>query len=69
MPSFDEAYGQSAAQNAQPNASSEPSSNGSVQPSASSAPDPSSLPPAALELAARLFDLARNGETVRFIPF
>ncbi|KAH7402296.1 ankyrin repeat-containing domain protein [Phaeosphaeria sp. MPI-PUGE-AT-0046c] len=34
-----------------------------VQPPQSSSPDPSSLPPAALDLAAKLFDLARDGTT------
>ncbi|KAF1919045.1 ankyrin repeat-containing domain protein, partial [Ampelomyces quisqualis] len=51
MPSYEEVYGQSAASSA-----SSP-----VQPPRSASP--SSLPPAALDLAAKLFDLARTGST------
>ncbi|KAH3993731.1 hypothetical protein HBI13_184140 [Parastagonospora nodorum] len=50
MPSYDQAYSQSAASTAQ-NPPSDPT------------PPTSSLPPAALDLAAKLFDLARAGTT------
>ncbi|KAF2024255.1 ankyrin [Setomelanomma holmii] len=73
MPSFDDVYGQSAASAAsaasQTTPPTEPQSQGqpepsSVQPSASpSQPQPQSLPPAAIDLAAKLFDLARTGTT------
>lgn len=58
MPSFEEAYGQEAARAAPvDNVTST-----SVQPPFQES-TPSSLPPAALDLAAKLFDLARNGDT------
>lgn len=41
----------------------ETSDSHAVQPPQSQSPDPSSLPPAALDLAAKLFDLARAGDT------
>jgi ankyrin repeat protein len=58
MPSYEETYGQEAANAA---------GTGAVQ-----APDSkpaSSLPPAALDLAARLFDLARNGDTPTLLQY
>jgi ankyrin repeat protein len=62
MPSYEEVYGQSAASAASLSSNQSTTSDvDSVQPSTS--PSPSSLPPAALELAAKLFDLARNGST------
>jgi ankyrin repeat protein len=57
MPSYEETYGQSAAQAAGTSAE-----DGAVQ-KPEGAKSPSDLPPAALELAARLFDLAREGDT------
>ena len=59
MPSYEAVYGPSAASAA----SNPPTTDGSVQNPTGSSPSPSSLPPAALDLAAKLFDLARNGET------
>lgn len=58
MPSFEEVYGQSAA-----NASSASPSTTTEDIASQPAQDPSNLPPAALDLAAKLFDLARAGET------
>lgn len=58
MPSFDQVYGQQPT----PTAPDQPSeSTAAVQDP--SPPSPSSLPPAALDLAAKLFDLARTGDT------
>jgi ankyrin repeat protein len=54
MPSYEEVYGQSAA-------SAASNQSDAVQPPTSASP--SSLPPAALDLAAKLFDLARAGST------
>lgn len=56
MPTYEEVYGQTAA--------SAPGSNGGIQVQRAEGPkSPSDLPPAALDLAARLFDLARTGNT------
>lgn len=57
MPSYEEVYGQSAAR-----AAGTPGGDDAVQRPEGTKP-PSELPPAALELAARLFDLAREGDT------
>ncbi|KAJ4362052.1 hypothetical protein N0V83_010994 [Neocucurbitaria cava] len=56
MSTYEEAYGQQAA-----SASSANSGDAVQQPEG--AKSPSDLPPAALDLAAKLFDLARNGDT------
>jgi ankyrin repeat protein len=64
MPSYEEAYGQSAAQSAQ---SAHLTSQNTQQPNASPATpsnaSSTTLPPAALALASTLFDLARSGTT------
>lgn len=65
MPSFEESYGQQAASASISTTTSDPpntTSNNSV-PHPATTPSPSSLPPAALDLAARLFDLSRAGDT------
>jgi ankyrin repeat protein len=59
MSSYEESYGQAAAQSAQSANPNDPSS--SVQSPTSNSS--TSLPPAALDLAAKLFDFARNGTT------
>ena len=61
MPSYEESYGQQASQ-AAVTGTGATDTDGAVQ----APPDsrsPSELPPAALDLAARLFDLARSGDT------
>jgi hypothetical protein len=58
MPSYEEAYGITAPT---PAPTSRETTDGPVQPPASNTP--SSLPPAALDLAAKLFDFARTGDT------
>ncbi|KAH7082065.1 ankyrin repeat-containing domain protein [Paraphoma chrysanthemicola] len=66
MPSFEQVYGQSAA-----TAASNPTQHPNSQPSdlqttnapSAPSPQPSSLPPAAINLASKLFDLARTGST------
>ena len=55
MPSYEESYGQQASQ-AAVTGTGATDTDGAVQ-------APSELPPAALDLAARLFDLARSGDT------
>ncbi|KAG9191171.1 hypothetical protein G6011_09259 [Alternaria panax] len=59
MPSYEDSYGQQAAQVAGTGATD---TDGAVQ-APSDSRFPSELPPAALDLAARLFDLARSGDT------
>ncbi|KAF2824924.1 ankyrin [Ophiobolus disseminans] len=59
MPSFDQVYGQPAASAA----------SAAQNPPTSNTPDASSLPPEALDLAARLFDLARTGATITLQPY
>jgi hypothetical protein len=60
MPSYEESYGQEAA-----NAAG--TGDGAVQ--SPSSQKPPGLPPAALDLAARLFDLARNGDTPTLLQY
>ena len=59
MPTYEETYGQQAAQAVGTGATD---SDGAVQ-APPDAESTSELPPAALDLAARLFDLARSGDT------
>lgn len=56
MPSFEEAYGQSAV-------TASTSASAATDTASQPAANPASLPPAALDLAAKLFDLARAGDT------
>ncbi|KAH7351447.1 ankyrin repeat-containing domain protein [Pyrenochaeta sp. MPI-SDFR-AT-0127] len=56
MSTYEEAYGQHAA--SAPGATGE-----SIEQQPEGSKSPANLPPAALELAAKLFDLARNGDT------
>ncbi|KAH7070368.1 ankyrin repeat-containing domain protein [Paraphoma chrysanthemicola] len=67
MPSFEEVYGQSAATAASnPSQPSDPQSTTTTTTTdtqSAQSPPPSSLPPAAIDLAAKLFDLARTGTT------